>query len=179
MDKATKKQLWTLFILTGEDWRDRNISKKEASRIIGELLKEKKEEEMKVVKAIREGIKEGKKRYKQTKEPAMVIYDADLEGRPVKGGNVYYEPEFSGCGTAWVEWSPGNRKFNNLMKRIAKKYKNLGLTVIKDYYGNWVMFVEGYGYSNGHIKRTIAFYDAIADKLSELGYNVRVNYRLD
>lgn len=39
---ATSKQLWTLFCLTKQDYRNKNISKEEASKLIGELLAKKK-----------------------------------------------------------------------------------------------------------------------------------------
>jgi hypothetical protein len=37
-EQATPKQLWTLFLLTRKDWRDKGISKAEASERIGSLM---------------------------------------------------------------------------------------------------------------------------------------------
>ncbi len=96
------------------------------------------------------------------KTPTPVTFcEAGLDGRPLPGGQSYYEPEGM-CGFAWVHVSPGNTKFTNWLKKVAETNPRSGIS--KDYYGGYSIWVhEG----NQSVERKEAYANSFAEVLKE------------
>jgi len=177
MEMATKKQLWALYCLTKKDWRDKGLTKEQASQMLNELLAE---------NLLITAIEEGYKAMKQVKEGNEIIYESDLQGRPIKNGKVYYMKEFSGCGSGALQVF--DREFIKILKRLLKKkekdrwegyigkhYIELG----KGYRNIYYMYIDKFSYSNGHFAKLEAFYYTISSVLQEKGYKIYAYTRLD
>ena len=181
--KATKRQLWALFCITGQDWRNKDISFEEAKKLIAELTREDREKQQKILEAIREGIKEGLKEYEKVKEPAVAIYETEgLTNKPKDNGKIYIEPSFSGCG--WVYLRTWDTELVKHLKRLGKHQKGEKswthklFNLSKSYYTGYYISL-GKTYDNGHIERLKAYYEAVAKRLRSLGYEVYAEDRLD
>jgi hypothetical protein len=98
----------------------------------------------------------------------MVIYEADLSGAPLAGGQAWREPE-GACGFAWVVVRPGNCAF----AKWAKENKGAS----KHYYGG--MQVKWVGEFNQSVERKSAYAYAFADVLNEAGIAASADSRLD
>lgn len=98
----------------------------------------------------------------------MVVYEADLGGKPVEGGKSWYEAE-GPCGFAWVNVKPGNSSFANWLKKE-------GLVRGRSYYGGVDIWI---GEFNQSIARKEACAAAMAKVLSEAGIKAYSMSRLD
>jgi hypothetical protein len=102
------------------------------------------------------------------KPRAMVVFDADLAGKPVEGGNRWYEAE-GVCGFAWVTVAPGTSSFakwlvKNKLARAA-------------YRGGVDIWISAFGQS---LERKEAAARAMAEVLrTELGVNAYAGSRMD
>lgn len=159
--QATKKQLWTLYVLTHKDYRGSGITKAEASQIIKEAILEKLEEVKKVKEVISEAIEEGLKAAEGITPPPLVVNQ----------GSVSVHLPYT---------TPENRKFINAGKRaglIAGRHRKPE---------NAVFTYAGQGYTH-HISlntplfaRKQAYAEAFARVLKEkAGLQVYVNSRVD
>lgn len=189
--EATKRQRWLLYVLTKEDWRNRAITKQEASKLIGELLQKKnqevskiKDEVIKEIRGIESRFVENLKRLQEERHNKVLIYEADLKNQPVEDGKKYVEKDFFLCG--FITLKTFDKDFVRKFKKVAKKLKDeserpywkLGEYVLsKDYYAGYTLstpFIEGY--SNG--KFTLAI-EALQEAIKDTAYNWYVDARLD
>lgn len=98
----------------------------------------------------------------------MVVFEADLSGRPIEGGQRWHEPE-GVCGFAWVVVKPGNCEF----ARWAKANKRA-----RAEYGGG-MCVEWVSDFNQSMDRKEAYARAFSKVLSEAGINASPRSRMD
>ena len=129
-EPASKKQLWALFCITKQDWRDKNLTKGEASELIQKYSGERpkagatgKSLDSKIKEDIMNNLKP-----KLDKQMAKafglqsVVGDADLEGNLIPGGKRY---KFfgSGCGFAWVKYDKRNKKLGEVIDKYIEIYR--------------------------------------------------------
>jgi len=176
-NQATKKQLWTLFCLTKKDFRNTKLTKEEASKMISELLANKKVDYRTFANELENAIEVAYKAYQEAPVgPTTLIYDADLEGKMLVGGSKYVLEDFSGCGT--VSLIIKDRKLYNIIPKLKMKKHRLELS--KYYYGGKTLIIDNKFYDNGKIHRLKRFYDTIATFLINKGFsNCYVIERLD
>lgn len=130
-EPASKKQLWALFCITKQDWRDKNLTKGEASELIQKYSGERpkvgatgKSLDSKIKEDIMNNLKP-----KLDKQMAKafglqsVVGDADLEGNLIPGGKRY---KFfgSGCGWAWVKYDKRNKKLGEILDKYDDIYRH-------------------------------------------------------
>lgn len=128
-EPASKKQLWALFCITKQDWRDKNLTKGEASELIQKYSSERptQNKEALSVNSIKKDIIQNLKP-KLDKQMAKafgmqsVVGDADLEGNLIPGGKRY---KFfgSGCGWAWVKYDKRNKKLGEVLDKYDEVYR--------------------------------------------------------
>ena len=133
-EPASKKQLWALFCITKQDWRDKNLTKGEASELIQKYSNNNHEKALATAKSkqsleskIGEDIMTNLKpkldaAIKKAFGMKSVVGDADLEGNFVPGGNRY---KFfgSGCGFAWVKYDKRNKKLGEVIDKYIDIYR--------------------------------------------------------
>lgn len=128
-EPASKKQLWALFCITKQDWRDKNLTKGEASELIQKYSGERttQNKEALSVNSIKKDIIQNLKP-KLDKQMAKafgmqsVVGDADLEGNLIPGRKRY---KFfgSGCGWAWVKYDKRNKKLGEVLDKYDDVYR--------------------------------------------------------
>ena len=128
-EPASKKQLWALFCITKQDWRDKNLTKGEASELIqkysGERTTQNKES-LSVNSIKKDIIQNLKPKLDKQMEKAFgmqsVVGDADLEGNLIPGRKRY---KFfgSGCGWAWVKYDKRNKKLGEVLDKYDDIYR--------------------------------------------------------
>lgn len=133
-EPASKKQLWALFCITKQDWRDKGLTKGEASELIQKYSNERHEKALATAKSkqsleskIGDDIMNNLKP-KLDKQMAKafglqsVVGDADLEGNLIPGGKKY---KFfgSGCGFAWVKYDKRNKKLGEVLDKYVEIYR--------------------------------------------------------
>ena len=128
-EPASKKQLWALFCITKQDWRDKNLTKGEASELIQKYSGERttQNKESLSVNSIKKDIIQNLKP-KLDKQMAKafgmqsVVGDADLEGNLIPGRKRY---KFfgSGCGWAWVKYDKRNKKLGEVLDKYDDVYR--------------------------------------------------------
>ena len=129
-EPASKKQLWALFCITKQDWRDKGLTKGEASELIQKYSGDRpkagatgKSLDSKIGEDIMNNLKP-----KLDKQMAKafglqsVVGDADLEGNLIPGGKRY---KFfgSGCGWAWVKYDKRNKKLGEILDKYDDIYR--------------------------------------------------------
>jgi predicted Fe-Mo cluster-binding NifX family protein len=130
-EPASKKQLWALFCITKKDWRDKNLTKGEASELIQKYSGERttQNKEALSVNSIKKDIIQNLKP-KLDKQMAKafgmqsVVGDADLEGNLIPGRKRY---KFfgSGCGWAWVKYDKRNKKLGEVLDKYDDVYRKV------------------------------------------------------
>lgn len=130
-EPASKKQLWALFCITKQDWRDKNLTKGEASELIQKYSGERttQNKEALSVNSIKKDIIQNLKP-KLDKQMAKafgmqsVVGDADLEGNLIPGRKRY---KFfgSGCGWAWVKYDKRNKKLGEVLDKYDDVYRKV------------------------------------------------------
>lgn len=129
-EPASKKQLWALFCITRQDWRDKNLTKGEASELIQKYSGERttKNKESLSTNSIKKDIIQNlKPKLDKQMEKAFgmqsVVGDADLEGNLIPGRKRY---KFfgSGCGWAWVKYDKRNKKLGEVLDKYDDIYRN-------------------------------------------------------
>jgi hypothetical protein len=131
-EPASKKQLWALFCITKQDWRDKNLTKGEASELIQKYSGERPQKSAVTAKSLDSKIKEdimNNLKPKLDKQMAKafglqsVVGDADLEGNLIPGGKRY---KFfgSGCGWAWVKYDKRNKKLGEILEKYDDIYRH-------------------------------------------------------
>lgn len=174
---ATKRQRWALFCITKEDWRDRDITKREASDLIGELGGKKKTAKKTktnhYVELFNKAIAAGNAALKATTPNPMVVTEHENmfdDNSPVK--NSWFVAD-GPCGFAWVNVKckgEGLRFINALKKHGLDRWRK------DDYYGGYTYWVrEG----NQSIQLKEAYAEAFASVLREGGINCYASSRLD
>jgi hypothetical protein len=130
-EPASKKQLWALFCITKQDWRDKNLTKGEASELIQKYSGERPQKSAVTAKSLDSKIKEDimtNLKPKLDKQMAKafgmqsVVGDADLEGNLIPGRKRY---KFfgSGCGWAWVKYDKRNKKLGEVLDKYDDVYR--------------------------------------------------------
>ena len=128
-EPASKKQLWALFCITKQDWRDKNLTKGEASELIQKYSGERttQNKEALSVNSIKKDIIQNlKPKLDKQMEKAFgmqsVVGDADLEGNLIPGRKRY---KFfgSGCGWAWVKYDKRNKKLGEVLDKYDDVYR--------------------------------------------------------
>lgn len=130
-EPASKKQLWALFCITKQDWRDKNLTKGEASELIQKYSSERPthNKEALSTNSIKKDIIQNLKP-KLDKQMAKafgmqsVVGDADLEGNLIPGRKRY---KFfgSGCGWAWVKYDKRNKKLGEVLDKYDDVYRKV------------------------------------------------------
>lgn len=130
-EPASKKQLWALFCITKQDWRDKNLTKGEASELIQKYSGERttQNKEALSTNSIKKDIIQNLKP-KLDKQMAKafgmqsVVGDADLEGNLIPGRKRY---KFfgSGCGWAWVKYDKRNKKLGEVLDKYDDVYRKV------------------------------------------------------
>ena len=130
-EPASKKQLWALFCITKQDWRDKNLTKGEASELIQKYSGERttQNKEALSTNSIKKDIIQNLKP-KLDKQMAKafgmqsVVGDADLEGNLIPGLKRY---KFfgSGCGWAWVKYDKRNKKLGEVLDKYDDVYRKV------------------------------------------------------
>jgi len=128
-EPASKKQLWALFCITKQDWRDKNLTKGEASELIQKYSGERNTQNKEALStnSIKKDIIQNLKP-KLDKQMAKafgmqsVVGDADLEGNLIPGRKRY---KFfgSGCGWAWVKYDKRNKKLGEVLDKYDDVYR--------------------------------------------------------
>ena len=130
-EPASKKQLWALYCITKQDWRDKNLTKGEASELIQKYSSERtiQNKEALTVNSIKKDIIQNlKPKLDKQMEKAFgnqsVVGDADLEGNLIPGGKRY---KFfgSGCGWAWVKYDKRNKKLGEVLDKYYDIYRDV------------------------------------------------------
>ena len=128
-EPASKKQLWALFCITKQDWRDKNLTKGEASELIQKYSGERttQNKEALSTNSIKKDIIQNlKPKLDKQMEKAFgmqsVVGDADLEGNLIPGRKRY---KFfgSGCGWAWVKYDKRNKKLGEVLDKYDDIYR--------------------------------------------------------
>ena len=135
-EPASKKQLWALFCITKQDWRDKELTKGEASELIQKYsnnserhqkalatAKSKQSLESKIGEDIMTNLKPKlDKQMAKAFGMQSVVGDADLEGNLLPGGKRY---KFfgSGCGFAWVKYDKRNKKLGEILDKYIEIYR--------------------------------------------------------
>lgn len=130
-EPASKKQLWALFCITKQDWRDKNLTKGEASELIQKYSGERttQNKEALSTNSIKKDIIQNlKPKLDKQMEKAFgmqsVVGDADLEGNLIPGRKRY---KFfgSGCGWAWVKYDKRNKKLGEVLDKYDDVYRKV------------------------------------------------------
>lgn len=174
---ATKRQTWALFCITKEDYRDRGLTKREASDLIGELGNKKKKTKKPKTnhyvdlndKAIAAGLAALKD---ATPTPMVVQQHANMldDNSPVEKS---WFVEGGVCGFAWINVKcrgEGLKFINALKKQGLDNWRKDG------YYGGYTYWVREGGQS---MERKEAYDQAFARILYEAGINAHNYSRMD
>lgn len=174
---ATKRQRWALFCITKEDWRDRDITKREASDLIGKLGSKKKTAKKTktnhYVELFNKAIAAGKEALEAaTPTPMVVQRHANMfdDNSPVEES---WYVEGGVCGFAWVNVKckgEGLRFINALKKHGLDRWRKDG------YYGGYTYWVREGGQS---MQRKEAYANAFAHVLQEAGIPCYASSRMD
>lgn len=185
---ATKKQTWTIFTLGGEDVRDKNLTRKEASDRIGELMAAKG-----ITPVTREGSKSKGRSLKDARAAEFQkLWDKAVaagqaagsahnptpirvfertnpfnDNSPVKTDYGVYNEGV--CGFAWVIVKPGTSAF-------ARWLKTQGHARTDSYYGGVSIWISDY---NQSYERKEAHAQAMTEVFQEAGIKASGMSRLD
>ena len=166
MEAATKRQRWALWCLTKKDYRDVEISKEEASKLIGELSAAKKEEKPATAKptakkATKLSIKKELEQYILEKFDSEIMLHCSEELKyespltlEANGKARHYTFVGGGCGIAY----PKYRKNSKICKEIDKAAHDFRLK------GAMKAFLKRFD------KKTIKHYEDIGFPLSALWF---------
>jgi len=190
MDKMTKKQGWAIFCITGYDVRSCEITKEEASKLIGSLnegstfepekypgaiLKRstngraKKQTKTTFKKIWDEAVRAGEEAVKKCKPTPMVVAQHENmldDSSPIE--EAYYV-EGGVCGFAWVRIKPATQSF-------AKWAKENEIGRTDSYAGGLIIGCHGGGQS---YERNMAEAYSVADVLNKHGIKCNAEGRLD
>jgi len=180
-EPASRKQLWALFCITKEDWRDKGLTKGEASKLIAELGGKKNGKGKKATPKKNAYVDLFEKAYAAglaalkaaTPTPMVVQQHANVlnDNSPVV---KEWFVEGGVCGFAWVniKCKGEGLKFINALKK-----RGLPDGLRKDgYYGGYTLWVREGGQS---MQRKEAFAYAFADVLREAGITCYASSRMD
>lgn len=113
MEKATKRQLWALYCITKKDYRNENLSKEDASKLLSELIDKKQENKPQqslleeFLKFMQDHIIEVVNTAKQAMQYESVIMN---DTNVVKDdGKRYFFCGF-GCGIVWFNYDKRSKK---------------------------------------------------------------------
>ena len=129
-EPASKKQLWALFCITKQDWRDKGLTKGEASELIQKYSGERpakssgKSLDAKICEHIETVLKPKlDKKMAAAFDNQSVVGDADMEGNLIPGRKRY---KFfgGGCGYAWVKYDKRNKKLGEVIDKYLDIYKD-------------------------------------------------------
>lgn len=129
-EPASKKQLWALFCITKQDWRDKGLTKGEASELIQKYSGERpakssgKSLDAKICEHIETVLKPKlDKKMASAFDNQSVVGDADMEGNLIPGRKRY---KFfgGGCGFAWVKYDKRNKKLGEVIDKYLDIYKD-------------------------------------------------------
>jgi hypothetical protein len=175
---ATKRQTWALFCITKEDYRNKGLTKAEASDLIKKLgdknrTKTTKPKKNSYVEIYEKALTAGLAALKAATPTPMVVQQhanmMDDNSPVVQEWFVADGP----CGFAWVNVKckgEGLRFVNAMKKHDSDRWRKDG------YYGGYTFWVrEG----NQSIQKKEAFAEAFAEVLREAGINAHWSSRLD
>jgi len=172
-EKATKKQTWTIFTLSGKDVREQGLSKEEASQMIKELMrtrdKEKIEKQVKFQQIWDEAYTAGNKALEECRPTPMVVAQhSDMldDSSPI---DKSWFVEGGACGFAWVNIAPGTQPF-------AKWVKSRGYGSRDSYYGGITIWCKEGGQS---VERKTAWCGAFSRVLDKYDIKSYTYNRLD
>ena len=175
---ATRRQLWALFCITKEDWRERGLTKAEASDLIKKLgnkkhTKKKSSKKNDYVALHEKALAAGMKALNEcVPNPMVVQQHANMmdDNSPVV--KSWYVGD-GVCGFAWVRVKckgEGLRFINAMKKHGIDRWRK------DDYYGGYQLWVrEG----NQSMQRKEAFAEAYAEVLREAGVKAYAGSRMD
>lgn len=177
IDKATSRQTWAIFCMTGWDVRNCNLTVEKASEIIGDLKAGKVFNPL-----LYEGIRQVKKVATTNAADYRKIYDEAMEAGRVAGENAipnsmivtsetkeqWYVSE-GACGFAWVKIMPATQAF-------CKWLKKEGIVDGKSYGGGYSLWCSGFGQS---IARKSAWAEAVSEVLGKYNIKCCAGSRLD
>lgn len=173
MAPATKKQTWSLFTLTGKDYRSNGLTMGEASKLIIEAKKAKDEErvnkEANFIAIWNEAVEAAEKAMKECKPIPMVVQQHSNQLDDASPVEKEYFVEGGVCGFAWVIVKPGTSSF-------AKWLKRNGHGKTSSYYGGIGIWPKGGGQS---LQRKEAYTQALASVLRKHGIDAYSMSRLD
>lgn len=120
---ATKKQLWALFCATKEDFRNRNLTKEEASKLLSELNKNRpiKESKDNLLNYLKKNCEPLKEKFKDVVGAKSIIID---EMNPKRKYSFFG----GGCGFAWLEYDGRKHKITKVIQEYQK---------IRDEFDKW------------------------------------------
>lgn len=169
MGKATKKQLWALFCITKKDYRDSDISFEEASRLIEEANRNKKD----YVSILEMAEKAGMEAHEaKIPVPMIVQQHSNVLDDNSEVEKQWYVP--SGiCGFAWVviPYKGEGIKFINALKK-----KGINGKISKSYYGGYHYWVSTMTQS---MEKKEAFAREFSRVLQENGIDCYPTSRMD
>lgn len=172
MGKATKKQLWALFCITKKDYRDSDISFEEASRLIEEANRNKKD----YVSILEMAEKAGMEAHEaKIPVPMIVQQHSNVLDDNSEVEKQWYVP--SGvCGFAWVviPYKGEGIKFINALKKKGI-FKENG-KISKSYYGGYHYWVSTMTQS---MEKKEAFAREFSRVLQENGIDCYPTSRMD
>ena len=175
MGKATKKQLWALFCITKKDYRDSDISFEEASRLIEEANRNKKD----YVSILEMAEKAGMEAHEAKIPVPMIVQQHSNvldDNSPVL--KEYHVSE-GFCGFAWIviPYKGEGIKFINALKKKGLAGDSHKCKLSKDsYYGGYSYWVSTMTQS---LERKEAFAREFSRVLQENGINCYTNSRMD
>lgn len=182
MEPATKRQTWALFCLTKQDYRNKGLSKEQASKLISELSEAQNKTrwtESKVKAVIREARIAGGK--------AADIMLGKLQEQGPKFA-VVNDPEYGGdgkiagvmldvCGMATMRIL-ARGKFYLLCKKLSENDKSLRFLCQRGYYGGGRLSIfDMTGRQELSVNETA--YRAAAEVLANYGIEATVESRID
>jgi hypothetical protein len=178
LNKATSRQTWAIFCMTGWDVRNCNLSCDDASKLIGDL-KAGKEFDPKLYEGIRQvkKVKTETVDYKAIYDEAMnagieagknAIPTPMIVSEGIVGGKQWYVDE-GACGFAWVVVSPATQPF-------ARWLKKNGIVEGKSYGGGYSIWCSLF---NQSITRKEAWASAFAKVLGKYNIKCYSSSRLD
>lgn len=139
-EPASSRQLWALFCIYKKDFRNKGLTKSQASELIKKGVAEKQQKssgkslESKICEHIETVLKPKlDKKIADAFDNQSVVGDADLEGNLIPGSKRY---KFfgGGCGYAWIKYDGRNKKLGEVTDEYLEIYR-------KKY---WKKFAEEY-----------------------------------
>lgn len=190
---ATRKQTWTLFCLTKQDWRDKNLTVFEASQLIGKIkngeevtapegtvkLRKKQDASKILAEAEAAGEQAGKA---VVPAPMVVEQHVDMTDDNSPVAQAWLVPD-GVCGFAWIVvkcTNTASRSFINQLKKAGLATSDVnergGAVFRPHYHGGFAMYVH---YGNQSYERKTAYASAFAEVLCKYGINAYSGSRLD